>query len=69
MATYTVLLGIFFLNFPIYLQFVTIHSDTFSKWCVGKRGQVEERSVASLRNKRAKTLCGCREKWVQTKEK
>jgi hypothetical protein len=52
---------IFFLDFPIYLQSVTIHSDTFSKWCDGKRGRVEECSVAPLRNKRVKTLCGCRE--------
>jgi hypothetical protein len=58
----------FFLNFPIYLQSVTLHSDTFSKWCVGKRGRVEECSVAPLRNKRVETLCGCREKGVQTKE-
>jgi hypothetical protein len=46
-----------------------IHSDTFSKWCVGKRGRVEEYSVAPLRNKMAKTVCGCREKRVETKEK
>jgi hypothetical protein len=25
-----------FFYFPIYLQSVEIHSDTFSKWCVGK---------------------------------
>jgi hypothetical protein len=45
--------------------------DTFSKWCVGKRGRVEECSVAHLYNKRVKTLCGCRgkKKRVQTKEK
>jgi hypothetical protein len=33
--------------------------DTFSKWCVGRRGRVEECSVATLRNKRVKILCGC----------
>jgi hypothetical protein len=59
----------FFCNFPIYLRSVTIHSDTFSKRCVGKRGRVEQCSVAPLRNKRAKTVCGCREKRVQTEEK
>jgi hypothetical protein len=58
--------NVFFFNFPIYLQSVTIHSDTFSKWCVWKRGRVEECSVASLCNKRAKTVCGCREKRIQT---
>jgi hypothetical protein len=57
-----------FLNFPMYLQSVTIHSDTFSKWCVGKRGRVGECSVAPLRNKGAETLCPCREERVQTKE-
>jgi hypothetical protein len=59
----------FFSNFAIYLQSVTIHSDTFSKWRVGKRGRVDECSVAPLRNKRVKTVCGSREKRVQTKEK
>jgi hypothetical protein len=61
----------FFLDFPIYLKSVYIHSDTISKLCVGKRGRVEEFSVAPLRNKRVKTLCGCRERRVnlQTKEK
>jgi hypothetical protein len=59
----------FFLVFPIYLQTLEIHSDTFSKWCVGKGRRVEEYSVAPLRNKRVKTLCGCREKRVQSKEK
>jgi hypothetical protein len=43
--------------------------DTFSKWCVGKRGRVEECSVAPPCNKRVKTLCGCLEQRVQTKEK
>jgi hypothetical protein len=57
-----------FFYFPIYLQSVEIHSDTFIKWCVGKRGRVEECSVAPLRNKRVKTLCSGREKGVQTKE-
>jgi hypothetical protein len=33
-----------------------ICNDTFSKWCVGKRGRVEEGSVAPLRNKRVKTV-------------
>jgi hypothetical protein len=46
----------FFLDFPIYSQSVYIHSNTISKWCVGKRGRVEERSVAPLRDKRVKTL-------------
>jgi hypothetical protein len=45
-----------FLNFPIYLQSVTVHSDTFNKWCVGKRGRVEECSVAPICNKRVKTV-------------
>jgi hypothetical protein len=49
---------IFFLDFPIYLQSVYIHSNTISKLCVGKRGRVEECSVAPLRDKRVKTLCG-----------
>jgi hypothetical protein len=40
-----------------------------SKLCVEKRGRVVECSVASLRDKRVKTLCGCREKRIQTKEK
>jgi hypothetical protein len=47
-----------YLDFPIYLQ----SADTFSKWRVGKRGRVEQCSVAPLRNKRVKTLCGCRGK-------
>jgi hypothetical protein len=55
---------IFFLHFPIYLQSVYIYSNTISKLCVEKRGLVEECSVAPLRDKRVKTLCGCREKWV-----
>jgi hypothetical protein len=54
----------FFLNFPIYLQSVYIHLNTISKLCVEKRGRVEECSVAPLRNKRVKTLCGCRGKNV-----
>jgi hypothetical protein len=53
-----------FLDFPIYLQSVEILSDSFSKWCVGKRGRVEECSVAPHRNKRVKTLCACQEKKV-----
>jgi hypothetical protein len=52
----------FFLDFPIYLQSVYIHSNTISKLCVDKRGRIEECSVATLRDKRVKTLCGCREK-------
>jgi hypothetical protein len=52
----------FFLNFPIYLQSVYIHSNTISILCVEKRGRVEECSVAPLRDKRVKTLCGCRGK-------
>jgi hypothetical protein len=47
----------------------TICRDTFRKWCVGRRGRLEECSVAPLCNKRAKTLCGCREERVQTKGK
>jgi hypothetical protein len=58
----------FFLDFPIYLQSVYRHSNTISKLCVKKRGRVEECSVAPLRNKGVKTLCGCRGKRVQTKE-
>jgi hypothetical protein len=57
---------IFFFRFP---NLFAICRDTFSKWCVGKRGRVEECSVALLCNKRVKTLCSCREKRVQTKEK
>jgi hypothetical protein len=53
--------GFFFLDFPIYLQSVYIHSNTISKLCVDKRGRVEECSVASIRDKRVKILCGCRE--------
>jgi hypothetical protein len=52
----------FFKDFPIYLQSVYIHSNTISKLYVEKRGRVEECSVAPLRDKRVKTLCGCREK-------
>jgi hypothetical protein len=60
---------IFFLHFPIYLQSVYIHSNTVSKLRVEKRGRVEECSVAPLRDKRVKTLCGCQGKMIQTKEK
>jgi hypothetical protein len=59
---------ILFLNFPIYLHSVYIHINTIGKLCVWKRGRVEECSVAPLRDKMIKTLCGCREKRVQTKE-
>jgi hypothetical protein len=59
----------FFLYFPIYLESVEIHSNTISKWCVGKRGRVEGGSVTPLRDKRVKNLCCCREKRVQTTEK
>jgi hypothetical protein len=52
----------FFFNFTIYLQSVYIHLNTISKLCVEKRGSVEECSVAPHRDKRVKTLCGCREK-------
>jgi hypothetical protein len=69
MTNYNFFVIPFFFNFPIYLKSVEMHSDTFSKWCVGKRGRVEECSVAPLRNKRVKTVCGCRGKRVQTKEK
>jgi hypothetical protein len=44
----------FFLDFPIYLQSVYTHSNTISKLCVEKRGQVEECSVAPLLDKRVK---------------
>jgi hypothetical protein len=47
---------IFFFRFS---NLFAICRDTFSKWCVGKRGRVEECSVAPLRNRRVKTLCGC----------
>jgi hypothetical protein len=57
------------LDFPIYLQSVYIYSNTISKLCVEKRERVEECSITQLRDKRVKTLCGCREKRVQTKEK
>jgi hypothetical protein len=56
--------GVFF-----YLQSVYIHLNTISKLCVEKRGRVEECSVAPPCDKRVKTLCGCRGKRVQTKEK
>jgi hypothetical protein len=59
----------FLLDFQIYLQSVYIHSNTINKLCVEKRGRVEECSVAPLCDKRVKTLCGCRGKSVQTKEK
>jgi hypothetical protein len=49
--------SIFFLDFPIYLQSVYIHSNTISKLCVEKWGRVEECSVTPLRDKRVKTLC------------
>jgi hypothetical protein len=52
----------FFSDFPIYLQSVYIHSNTISKLCVEKRGRAEECSVTLLRDKRVKTLCGCRGK-------
>jgi hypothetical protein len=47
---------IVFLDFPIYLQYVEI---TFNKWRVGRRGRIEECSVAPFCNKRIKTLCSC----------
>jgi hypothetical protein len=51
----------FFVRFP---NLFAICRDTFSKLCVEKRGRVEECSVASLRDKRGKTLCGCRDSIV-----
>jgi hypothetical protein len=56
----------FFKDIPIYLQSVYIHSNTrtISKLYVEKRGRVEECSVVPLRDKRVKTLCGCRGKKV-----
>jgi hypothetical protein len=59
---------LFLLDFQIYLQSVYIHSNTISKLFVEKRGLVEECSVATLRDKKVKTLCRCRGKRVQTKE-
>jgi hypothetical protein len=56
----------FFLDFT---NLFAICRDTFSKWCVGRRGRVEECSVAPLCNKRVNTLCGCREERVQIKVK
>jgi hypothetical protein len=41
--------------------------DTFSKGYDGRRGRVEECSVAPLCNKKVKTLCGCREEGIKTK--
>jgi hypothetical protein len=59
-APVTTVRKFFVLDFPIYLQSVEIHLNTISKWCVGKRGRVEECSVAPLRNKKVKILCACR---------
>jgi hypothetical protein len=67
-AAKLIILAVFFLDFPIYLQSVYIHSNTISKLCVEKRGRVDECSVASLRDKMVKTTYGCREKRVQTKK-
>jgi hypothetical protein len=61
---YAALINNFFFRFP---NLFAICRDTFSKWCVEKRGRVEECSVAPLRNKRVKTLRGSRERRVQTK--
>jgi hypothetical protein len=53
----------FFLRFPnLFAICIDTFKNTISKWCVGKRGRVEEFSVAPLRDKRVKTLCGCRDK-------
>jgi hypothetical protein len=64
---FTYMTQIFFFRFPnlfaicIYI-YIYIYSNTISKLCVEKRGRVEECSVAPLRDKRVKTLCGCRGK-------
>jgi hypothetical protein len=52
---------VFFLDFPIYFQSAYIHLNTISKLCDDKRAWVEECSVALLRDKRVKILCGYRE--------
>jgi hypothetical protein len=57
---------LFFFKFP---NWFAICRDTFSNCFVGKPGRVEECSVAALRNKRVKTVCGCWAQRVQTKEK
>jgi hypothetical protein len=58
----------FFFRFPN-LFAICIHTlNTISKLCVEKRGQVEECSVAPLRDKRVKTFLAVGEKRVQTKE-
>jgi hypothetical protein len=59
--------NIFFFFFR-FSNLFAICRDTFSKWCVGKRGRVEECSLAPLRNKRVKTLCGCQEKRIQLRK-
>jgi hypothetical protein len=53
-----------FYKFPN-LFAICIHTlNTISKLCVEKRGRVEECSVAPLRDKRVKNLCG----WLSGKE-
>jgi hypothetical protein len=59
---------IFFLNSRFICNLYT-YIKYNQKIVVEKRGRLEECSVAPLRDKRVKTLCGCREKSVQTKEK
>jgi hypothetical protein len=59
---------IFFVDFPIYLQSVYIHSNTISKLFVGKRGRVEEFYVAPFRDKKGENLVWLSGKRVQTKE-
>jgi hypothetical protein len=52
----------FFFKFPNLFAICILTLNTISKLCVEKRGRVEECSVAPLRDKRVKTLCGCRRK-------
>jgi hypothetical protein len=66
---YDFVIAIIIINFFKFTNLFAICRDTFSKWCVGMRRRIHECSVAPLRNNRVKTLCGCREKRVQSKEK
>jgi hypothetical protein len=59
----------FYFKFPNVFAICIHILNKISKLCVEKRGRVEECSVAPLRDKRVKTLCGCRRKRIQTKEK
>jgi hypothetical protein len=55
----------FFLDFPIYFLSLEIHS---ANGVLGREGRSRS-ALSPLRNKRVKTVCGCREKRVETKEK